>query len=36
VVVTVPSGYCDISAMSGMMEMLDFGARVKGIYQQTL
>jgi hypothetical protein len=32
VVVTGPSGYCDISTMSGMMEMLDFGARGKGVY----
>jgi hypothetical protein len=36
VAVTVLSGYCGISAMSGMMEMLDCGARVKSIYQRSL
>lgn len=36
IAVMVLSGYCDIFAMSGMMEMLDYGARVKSIYQQSL
>lgn len=35
IAVMVPSGYCDIFAMSGM-EMFDYGARVKSIYQQSL